>query len=578
MPSNDTRPVTVADVDARIREALQAMEDRVRILDIGWRTSGESLLIVLRAGIAALAQLDAQEPAACEGFVCEFRSCLFGTSPIYGSDHARWPFHKCLTCNRPFSAHAKPAGSEASYEGGKAAADRTQVPLRDALQKRFGPTGGDDNGAHRIPPTSVANAAPAAPQAAGAVAERIWFCKIGGKIAELPKGADFPMRQAVQTAFLAVTGVDCEFTFSGWGGTLTEPQRAVVENRLPSAEYEAEWHRQNAAAPPAPAQAALPAEPVMPRSWGTAPFYASHCEISEVRKLHASALALHAAALAWKAEAERLAKSVEHYEQWVADHFDCVTDVTVDKCKPTIAAEAARDEAQRQLAEARAEVERLKAAANDPFDKHFELRREIERIERRAHAAELRLAQIEAQETVAKLERYGDPDDHAWIRTYRHIPLETRLYASPVPAQPPVDVERVVAAIRAKRMLSTKYEPERNAYNKALDDCIAAVRAGWPKLGPHDSSIRFATEVIDAITREKAAARASALEEAATACDRRAERERSLAESAREINAKDEGKLHDARALCYEADAYSIPALLPQPAAETAGVEAKKNG
>jgi hypothetical protein len=75
--------------------------------------------------------------------------------------------------------------------------------------------------------------------------ERIWACKIGGLASHLPHGADAPMRQAVQDAFAQLTGQDAEFCFSGWGGELTEPERAVVENRLPSAEYEAEWLGKN---------------------------------------------------------------------------------------------------------------------------------------------------------------------------------------------------------------------------------------------------------------------------------------------------------------------------------------------
>jgi hypothetical protein len=63
--------------------------------------------------------------------------------------------------------------------------------------------------------------------------ERIWFCKIGGEVGDLPSGADWPMRQAIQEVFIRITGADPKFCFSGWGGELTEPERAVVENRLP---------------------------------------------------------------------------------------------------------------------------------------------------------------------------------------------------------------------------------------------------------------------------------------------------------------------------------------------------------
>lgn len=65
--------------------------------------------------------------------------------------------------------------------------------------------------------------------------ERIWSCKIGGPVGELPPGSDWPMRQAVAEAYRRITGCNPEFTFSGWGAELTEPERAVVENRLPRA-------------------------------------------------------------------------------------------------------------------------------------------------------------------------------------------------------------------------------------------------------------------------------------------------------------------------------------------------------
>mgnify|MGYP001175637068 CR=1 FL=1 len=66
--------------------------------------------------------------------------------------------------------------------------------------------------------------------------ERIWKCKIGGEVGDLPAGADGPMRRAVQTAFKTLTGVEASFTFSGWGATLTEGERAAHENRDPNCE------------------------------------------------------------------------------------------------------------------------------------------------------------------------------------------------------------------------------------------------------------------------------------------------------------------------------------------------------
>src|ERR1700742_5229475 len=62
----------------------------------------------------------------------------------------------------------------------------------------------------------------------------IWYCKIGHTASELnPRGADSPMRAAVEKAFARVTGKPPDYIFSGWGQTLTESELAVVENREP---------------------------------------------------------------------------------------------------------------------------------------------------------------------------------------------------------------------------------------------------------------------------------------------------------------------------------------------------------
>lgn len=63
--------------------------------------------------------------------------------------------------------------------------------------------------------------------------EVIWTCKIGGPGVLLGGGNDLPMRQAIIAAYREVTGREPEFIFSGWGATLTEPERAVVEDRPP---------------------------------------------------------------------------------------------------------------------------------------------------------------------------------------------------------------------------------------------------------------------------------------------------------------------------------------------------------
>ena len=63
--------------------------------------------------------------------------------------------------------------------------------------------------------------------------ESVWTCKIGGPTSGLPSAADGPMRNAIARAYKEVTGVAPQFVFSGWGGSLDECERAVVENRDP---------------------------------------------------------------------------------------------------------------------------------------------------------------------------------------------------------------------------------------------------------------------------------------------------------------------------------------------------------
>jgi len=62
---------------------------------------------------------------------------------------------------------------------------------------------------------------------------KIWTCKVGF-VNRIPPGADLPMRLAVANAYRNVTGVAPSFQFSGWDDSLTEAERAVVEDRLPS--------------------------------------------------------------------------------------------------------------------------------------------------------------------------------------------------------------------------------------------------------------------------------------------------------------------------------------------------------
>jgi hypothetical protein len=66
-------------------------------------------------------------------------------------------------------------------------------------------------------------------------AAKVWYCKVGEVSRDdLPKGSDAPMRDAVVVRYERITGREPDFIFSGWGATLTEAERAVVEDRPPS--------------------------------------------------------------------------------------------------------------------------------------------------------------------------------------------------------------------------------------------------------------------------------------------------------------------------------------------------------
>lgn len=58
---------------------------------------------------------------------------------------------------------------------------------------------------------------------------KTWECKIGEiPNALLPKGADAPMRQAVERAYEELTGRSPDFILSGWGAELTRDEREAV--------------------------------------------------------------------------------------------------------------------------------------------------------------------------------------------------------------------------------------------------------------------------------------------------------------------------------------------------------------
>lgn len=68
---------------------------------------------------------------------------------------------------------------------------------------------------------------------------KIWSCKIGEvDESKIPRGGDMPMRIAVEKAYLELTGEEPKFLFSGWGGELTEGERAVINDEEPHREDE----------------------------------------------------------------------------------------------------------------------------------------------------------------------------------------------------------------------------------------------------------------------------------------------------------------------------------------------------
>ena len=120
---------------------------------------------------------------------------------------------------------------------------------------------------------------------------RIWSCKIG-QAANLPRGADLPMRDAVRDEYVKITGVEPAFLFSGWDASLTEWERTSVEHRMVDAfalarpavatvahaiqldaEYAREWHRKVGTAAlragVSPAKAAATATQFMQATFGT---------------------------------------------------------------------------------------------------------------------------------------------------------------------------------------------------------------------------------------------------------------------------------------------------------------------
>ena len=60
--------------------------------------------------------------------------------------------------------------------------------------------------------------------------KKIWTCKVGEvEVGKLSFGADAAMRKAVKEAYFDLTGEYPVFVFSGWGGELTDSERAIVD-------------------------------------------------------------------------------------------------------------------------------------------------------------------------------------------------------------------------------------------------------------------------------------------------------------------------------------------------------------
>ena len=70
------------------------------------------------------------------------------------------------------------------------------------------------------------------PEEEGEKIMKIWSCKIGETEEEgLPPGADLPMSEAVNKAYVEITGKEPKFCFSGWGAELDKIEREIVEEK-----------------------------------------------------------------------------------------------------------------------------------------------------------------------------------------------------------------------------------------------------------------------------------------------------------------------------------------------------------
>ena len=173
---------------------------------------------------------------------------------------------------------------------------------------------------------------------------KIWGCKIGEcSPSLLPKGADLLMRKAIARAYEDLTGCEPDFIFSGWGGELTEGERAVVENRPVCPQ------------PPAPQDDLVEAWREAREAWRSGP----GCQLAEEGYLRLgdepAAVAVLAAFMA-PSIAERdaaLAKLAEAGKNWAESLAEVNTDLFATKAK-LAASEASLDEAITTIAAVRA--------------------------------------------------------------------------------------------------------------------------------------------------------------------------------------------------------------------------------
>lgn len=138
------------------------------------------------------------------------------TRPIPPSE--RLPFERCPICDSPHVVRLS-ADWQAHVEAGAAI----------SIIGCGNPWHYD--GLARTATTEAAALAALTPeQEAIADPERVtWTCTVTGPLTDLPPGADFPMRRAVEAAFREVTGIHYTDMWSGWNGSARAAALAATE-------------------------------------------------------------------------------------------------------------------------------------------------------------------------------------------------------------------------------------------------------------------------------------------------------------------------------------------------------------